>query len=312
MQQTVWVDGALLGRDELHLSIFDRGFQLGDGIFETLRARRGVSIEVDEHLARLAESAAAMEIRLPDAAFFRRGIAELLAANGLDSAGDPPGDASVRITVSRGVSFAGGIIPVGFDDLRPTVAIQCTPYAPPPAASLERGLRTVTARQRHDPSSPLAGVKSTSRADYVRAKLDARAAGVDEAIFITTDGFIAESTSANLFIVRGGRLETPSLEAAILAGTTRNWLVAHGEALGTPATERMLAPEDLLAADEAFVSSSVAGIIPLVEFEARAIGSGRPGSITLALRAAREAWIDACSLGHPERIEPIPAGLRVP
>ena len=324
MQQSVWVDGALLGRDEAHVSIFDRGFQLGDGIFETRRARRGVAIEIDEHLERLAESAGALELGLPPLDTIRNGLAELLAANGLDGAGgggapgagggpvsDAPGDAAVRITVTRGRSFAGGLIPAGFDDLAATVGIQATAYTPPLATSLERGIRAITSSQRHDPSSPLAGVKSTSRADYVRAKLDARRAGADDAIFLTTNGDLSESTSANLFLVRDGRLLTSPLDAAILAGTTRGWLLAHGATLGAPATARALRPEELLAADEAFLSSSVAGIIPLVSIDGHAIGSGRPGERTLALRIARERWIDACSLGEPDRLEPLPQALRL-
>ena len=302
MASSVWLDGRLVEAAEPHLRVFDRGFQLGDGIFETARARRGVVIELAEHLERLHESAATVSIRLPhDDDALIRGIADLLAAEslaGTGADGRAPGDASLRITVSRGPLERRGLLPPD-DSIPPTVAIQAWPYAPPPDELLERGVRAIPSTVRRDPASPLAGVKSTSRADYVYARIEAARAGVDDALFLTIDGVLSEGTSANVWTVVGRTLATPSRAEAILAGTTRTWLLAHAPALGLEPLETAIRPDDLVAADEAFLTSSVAGIVPLTEYAGRPIGNGRPGPWAAAVRHAREAWIDAASLAVP-------------
>jgi branched-chain amino acid aminotransferase len=131
----VWVDGQVLPADATHLSVFDRGFQLGDGVFETLRARSGRVTELHDHATRLRGSAEGLGIALPDdvEAALERGIADLLTAEGLDG---PDGDASIRITVSRGAFHGRGLLPIG-EDVPPTVAIQVWPVTPPPAGHLE-------------------------------------------------------------------------------------------------------------------------------------------------------------------------------
>ena len=285
----VWLDGDLLPADGRHLSVFDRGFQLGDGVFETLRARAGRATELDEHLVRLHHSASGLGIPLGDEmdAVLRAGIAGILRANGLDG---PGGDASVRITVSRGAFRARGLLPVG-EHVRPSVAIQTWPVMPPPADHLERGLQLIASRVRRDPESPIAALKTTSRADYVYARLEARHAGAEDALFLTIDGHLSEATSANLFLVRRGELTTPALACAILPGTTRSWLLGWASAAGLRPAEGWLTTRDLLEADEAFLCSSVAGVLPVTRFEGEAIGDGAPGPWTAKARAAREAFI---------------------
>jgi branched-chain amino acid aminotransferase len=296
----VWLDGRLVPADEPHLHVTDRGFQLGDGLFETLRARRGVLIEWEEHLTRLEEGAEALVIPLPSGAILEAGVRELLDAEHLSGPGDgrfAPGDAAVRITISRGALERRGTLPPGWDHTAPTVAIQAWPYAPPASGLLERGVRAIASSVRRDPASPLTGIKATSRADYVYAKLEAERGGVDDALFLTLDGRVSEATSANVFAITGDALVTPTASAAILAGTTRTWLLGDSAVreLGVLPEERDLRPDDLVAADEAFLSSSVAGIVPLVALDGRPIGAGRPGPRTLELRLARERWIDETS-----------------
>jgi branched-chain amino acid aminotransferase len=294
---SIWLDGRLVDADGPHLNVTDRGFQLGDGVFETARARRGVVIELDEHLERLRQGCLALGLNLTVSDDqLVDGIAVLLANEGLDSAGEPAGDAAIRITVSRGPLERRGLLPAGFQDLVATVAIQAWPYAPAAAELLERGVRAITSTIRRDPGSPLAGVKTTSRADYVFARLEAARAGTDDALFLTLDGRLSEATAANLFVVAGQTLATPPLSAAILAGTTRTWLIAQAERLGLALAEVDLRPAELLAADEAFLTGSVAGIVPLVSLDGRPIGKGLPGPRTRILRLAREDWIDAMSM----------------
>lgn len=284
----IWIDGELAPADGRHLSAFDRGFQLGDGVFETLRARAGRPTELAEHLARLRRSADGLDIALddmPDEAL-AGGIAALLAADGLDG---PDGDASVRITVSRGSIIGRGLLPLERAD--PTVVIQAWPVPPPPKDHLERGLHLAVSSVRRDPENPLAALKTTSRADYVYARLEARREGADDALFLTTDGHLSEATSANVFLVRGNELATPALGCAILPGTTRTWLLRWAGEVGLTAVEGWLTTSDLANADEAFLCSSVAGVLPVTRFEGQPLGDGLPGPWTQRARDAREAFI---------------------
>ena len=284
----VWIDGRLEPADAHHLSAFDRGFQLGDGIFETLRATGGHPTELDEHLARLRSSAAGLDIELPVTveADIAGAITALLEAEGLAG---PDGDASVRITVSRGIVAARGLLPAS--EGRATIVIQAWPVAPPPAGHLDVGLHLVASAVRRDPGNPLAALKTTSRADFVYARLEARRAGADDALFLTIDGHLSEATSANVFLVRGSELATPSLDCAILPGTTRTWILHWAVGAGLTVVEGRLTRADLATADEAFLCSSVAGILPVTRFEGAPIGGGRPGPWTARARAAREAFI---------------------
>ena len=290
----VWVDGQVVPAEDRHLSVFDRGFQLGDGIFETLRARGGNPAEFDAHLARLRRSADGLDIDLPDDIGRRLadGISALLAADGLDG---PDGDASIRITVSRGVFAARGVLPPT-EGVTPTIAIQAWPVSPAPADHLERGLHLVTSRVRRDPQNPLATLKTTSRAEYVYARLEARRAGADDALFMTVSDHLSEGTSANIFLIRHAadgeqELATPSLDCAILPGTTRSWLLGWAVGVGLRPVEALLRHDDLASAEEAFLSSSVAGVLPVTMFDGAPIGDGGPGRWTQRARADREAML---------------------
>ena len=289
-----WVDGRVVSTDVPRLSVFDRGFQLGDGIFETLRARGGHVTELAEHVARLRRSAGGLAIELPEDVETRlaRGIVDLLAAEALDGPGI---DASLRITVSRGAWAARGLLPPVTEHLVATIVIQAWPVVPPPAGHLEQGLSLVASAIRRDPQNPIVTLKSTSRADFVYARLEARRAGADDAVFLTVSGHLSESTTANLFLVRHAldgtsELATPALECAILPGTTRSWLLRWATTAGLRPVEGWLAPEELAGAEEAFVCSSVAGILPVTRFNGTPIGTGRPGPLTLRARADREAY----------------------
>ena len=285
----VWVDGRLLPAAGPHLSVADRGFQLGDGVFETLRARGGRVTELAEHLGRLRHSAEGLDIVLPPdtEGRLRTGIDELLRSE--DLAG-PDGDASIRITVSRGAFPGRGLLPQ-VEGIMPTVAVQAWPVSPPPPGHLEDGLHVVASAVRRDPENPLVTLKTTSRADYVHARLEARRAGADDAVFLTIDGYLSEATTANIFLVRDDELATPALDCAILPGTTRSWVLAWAARAGLRTNEGWLTTRDLAEADEAFVCSSVAGILPVTRFDDRAIATGRPGAVTLRAREAREAFI---------------------
>jgi branched-chain amino acid aminotransferase len=291
----VWIDGEVLPADACHLSVNDRGFQLGDGIFETLRAKAGHCTELPEHVARLRHSAAGLAIELPDDVDVRvaDGISKLLAVEVLDG---PSGDASVRITVSRGVWASRGLLPPRAVHLSPTIVIQAWPVDPPPAGHLEHGIAVVASAIRRDPQNPIVTLKTTSRADYVFARLEARRAGADDALFLTNTGHLSEATTANVFLVRTApdgvlELATPALDCAILPGTTRSWLLRWAASVGLRPFEGWLTPDELATAHEGFISSSVAGVLPITRFNGHPIGDGLPGPWTKRARADREAMI---------------------
>ena len=270
-----WVNGRLLPADAPALSVADRGFQLGDGVFETLRVRRGVPIELPDHLGRLRAGLATLDIHVAQS------DAELAAAISATVARNAPDDAAVRITVSRGAPSSRGLLPAGWPDLEATLVVQAWRHTGVATELLERGVRAIVASARRDPAGPLAGVKTISRAEHVWTRLEADRAGVDDAITLTLDGQVAEATTASIALIVGDALRTPPLTTGILAGTTRDWLLgAEGAvSLGLDAAEAAFGIEELLAADEAILCSSVAGIVPLVEVDGRPVGDGRPGSL---------------------------------
>jgi branched-chain amino acid aminotransferase len=301
----VWVDGRLLPASGFHLSAFDRGFQLGDGVFETLRAVAGRPVELEGHLERLRTSADGLSIPLPEDLQERLGpaIEALLAAEGLDGLETA---AAVRITVSRGAPLSRALVPP--DGAPLTIVVQAWPSTPLEPGRFEQGIGLIISSIRHDPESPLAALKLISRADHVYARLEAIRAGADDALFLTPDGYLGEATSANLFLVHGDELRTPSLACGILAGTTRSWLLAWAPTVGLQAQEALLTSRDLHEADEAFLSSSVAGIVPVVRFEGRPLADGRPGPWTRRARDDREAGLrpEVEQRGAPAK----PAGSR--
>ncbi len=291
----VWVDGRLVPSGTPVLPVSDRAFQVGDGVFETIRVCEGRILEQSLHVARLAASAAALEIPLPDdlESTLREAIAELLAADALVA---PGLEVSVRVTVSRGSVEGRSLLPPR--NVRPAIVVQAWPVSPPSPELLARGLHLAISRIRRDPHSPLAAVKTTSRAEFVHARLEARRVDADDALFLTTDGHLAEATSASLFLVRrGAELLTPALDCGILAGTTREWLIGWAPSAGLTVREAWLLPDELFAADEAFLASSVAGVMPVTMVDGRPIGDGLPGPWTGRARQAREAF--ACSGSGP-------------
>jgi len=279
------MNGRLEPADKPLLAVTDRGFQVGDGVFETVRVARGRAIELPLHMRRLQASAAVLEISLPEGLEDQLAVAivQLLGANGLDAADQ----VAIRVTVSRGSVDGRALLPPA--SVTSNLVVQAWRVDPPAPDLLERGLHLAISDVGRDPASPLAAVKTTSRAEFVYAQIQARQKGADEALLLTTNGLLAEATSASLFLLQSAHLSTPSLDCGILNGTTRQWVISSGGPdLDLVVSEERLTPEDLYGADEAFLASSVAGIVPVSRVEGRPIGTGLPGTLTMRLRAARE------------------------
>ncbi len=269
----VWLDGRLLEQADASIAIGDRGFLLGDGLFETMRAYAGRVFRLSAHLERLRAGAERVGIPLPDG--LEQAVLETVAAN--DAA--PPGDVAVRLTVTRG-DAGNALLPAAA--LPSTALVTARPYRADPAW-YERGLAAGTARGRLDERSATAGLKRLGYLEAIVAMREAVAAGYQDALFLDTAGHLAEGAASNLFLVVAGELLTPPLACGILPGITRAAVMALAGARGVACREETLEPAVLAAASEAFLTSSLRELAPLVSVDGRRIGDGRPGPTTRAL-----------------------------
>lgn len=274
-----YVNGSSVS-DTAAVSARDRGFTLGDGVFETMRASRGVVFRFDRHMARLEEGLKRM--RIPGPPLLRRWVLDALRERG-------PAGASVRVTVTRGIG-PGGIAPPA--DVKPTVAVTTGPMPQFPADTYVRGVSAIIAAGRRNTRSMSMGLKTTAYVDSILAWLEAQHAGADEAIFLDEDDHCSEATASNLFVVRGGMLITPPLSCAALPGITRGTVLEIAAAHGMRAVEEPFDAAALAGADEAFLTSSLRGIAPLTRLQGQPLGSGGPGRITQQLLAAYRALVD--------------------
>ena len=292
----VWVDGERRPPHAAHVSAFDRGLTLADGVFETMRVAGGVVFRLDRHLARLGGALAALEIGpAPDV----RGA--VLAA--VRDAG--AGDAAVRLTVTRGAGAGAGVAPPA-RPAAPTVVVAVQPMPDFPARVYAEGLAAHVASGRRNERAMTAGLKTLAYTDAVAAMIEARRAGADEALFLDTEGHCSEATASNLFVVAGGALLTPPLGCGALPGVTRAGVLELAASLGIAAVERAFGLDLLLAADEALLTSSLRGLAPLVRVDGRPIGRGAPGPVTRALADAYAALVRRECRGGPAEGDPVP------
>ncbi|WP_116244519.1 aminotransferase class IV [Nocardiopsis sp. FIRDI 009] len=266
----VWIAGAGFGRGtvvderEALIPVFDHGITVGDGVFETVRAREGRPFALTRHLRRLARSAGGLGLAEPDLDLIADGVTRALAANSEVT------DARVRITVTDGAG------PLGSDRLpgEQTAIVAVSPFPTiPPTADV-----ALSPWPRNE-FGALAGLKTTSYADNVRALAHARERGASEAVFRNVSGNLCEGTGSNVFVVLDGRLVTPPLSAGPLAGITRELVLEWfgGEEEDVP-MERL--PE----VSEAFLTSTGRDVQPILRVDGREISSG-PGPITTKARS---------------------------
>jgi branched-chain amino acid aminotransferase len=278
MTTLVMVDGMPHAPEDAKVSVFDRGFLYGDSVFETIRTYGGRPYALDAHLERLRQSAERVFIELPVS------LEQLAAevARGLELAGNP--ESYVRVIVTRGSG------PIGLDtgfEARPLRVVIITELVPPPREAYERGISVISFRtQRVAEATDAVGAKVGNYLVAVLAMRRARAAGASEALIVDAAGHVVEGATSNVFIVSGTRLITPPLEAGILAGITRARVIEVAAELGIATELLPVTLEDLGAASEVFITSSIREILPVVELDGRPIGSGHPGPLTARLHAA--------------------------
>lgn len=268
MRDLVWINGALVEAEEATVSAFDHGLTVGDGVFETIKAIDGRAFATGRHLARLRSSARRLGLTVPlDDGELRHAIAAVLSSS------DHP-LARVRVTVT------GGPAPLGSErgSADPTVIIAAAELRPPEASSA-----VCVVPWPRNQRGALAGVKTTSYAENVVALAAARERGCSEAIFETTDGFLCEGTGSNVFIATDGRLRTPPLSSGCLAGVTRELVLEVTDAVEDP-----IPMEELLAAEEIFLTSTGRGVQAVHRIDERSL---EPGPLTAAAAVVLETLI---------------------
>lgn len=256
-------------------SFADRGFLLGDGLFETIRLYGDAPFRLDAHLDRLRAGAARVGIAIP------RDLDERLSA-ALDAwrarrgAGDRNG--ALRLTLTRGIGE--GVLPD--EDGRPTLVITTARYMPDRELPV-RGL-TALLRGRVDERALTAGLKGIGYLERIVALREARAGGAREALLVNSRGRVVEGSASNLFAVRNGVLHTPSVAEGALPGVTRDLVLDLAEARGVHVVEGAMPPDELVRADEIFLTSSLRELAPVVKVEGETIGAGVPGRLVKALQ----------------------------
>ena len=279
----IYLDGKFVDEADAKISVFDHGLLYGDGIFEGIRLYGGNIFRLDEHLERFEYSAKSILLKLPlTRAELSAAVCESCRQNGLR-------DGYIRLVATRGVGDLGlspWLCP------KPTIFIIADKIALYPQEYYDKGLEIVTApTRRWGPDALPPTVKSLNYLNNIMAKMEARQAGALEAIMLNDQGYVAECTGDNLFIVHKGALLTPAASQGALKGITRDAVFEIAGELGLPVSENNLTRYDVWNADECFLTGTGAELMPATEVDGRAIADGKPGPITQRLTDAFTALV---------------------
>jgi branched-chain amino acid aminotransferase len=272
MAGIAWVNGKLVSAEEAAIAPADRGFLYGEGLFETMRAYRGRVFRLSRHLDRLLASAPKIDLTPPGRGLLERAVSEALAAGGMSNA-------VVRLTVTPGLGRLG----------EPTLVVLIRPLTLPPPEQYGHGCRAVSVPVAQVGSAPLRSVKSLNYLDKLLAQGAARWARADEAILVDPDGCVVEAAMRNVFAVVGGRLVTPPSSRGLLPGITREAVLEIAGRTGLAADERDLPLAELKAAEERFLTSSIAEILPVASVDGET--GPAPGPITRRLTEGYRALV---------------------
>ncbi len=277
----IYLDGKYLDEKNACVSVFDHGLLYGDGIFEGIRAYNGRVFKLKEHIDRLYYSAKAILLTIPiSPEEMTKAVVETCRRNKLR-------DCYIRLVVTRGVGTLG-LNPNRCK--RPSIIIIADKLQLYPSEYYERGLEIVTVPTTRNLQNALnPAIKSLNYLNNILAKIEANNAGVEEAIMLNAEGYVAECTGDNIFIVKGGQLFTPPLSAGALYGITRGTVIDLAREKGIPVSEPNLTRYDLYNADECFVTGTGAELVPVIKIDGRVIGSGKPGSLTRDLEKSYKA-----------------------
>ena len=277
----VYINGKFRDETEAMISVFDHGLLYGDGIFEGLRAYHGRVFKLKEHIDRLFCSAKAILLNIPMT------HEQLVRATVDTCRQNQVQDGYIRLVVTRGVGTLG-LNPNRCKE--PSVIIIAGKIQLYPPELYQKGMDIITVptvRNLHSALNP--AIKSLNYLNNILAKIEANNAGCEEAIMLNAEGFVAECTGDNVFIVKENQLLTPPLTAGALYGITRRVVLDLGVELGFKVTETNLTRYDLFNADECFLTGTGAELVPVVKLDGRVIGTGKPGPITERLVAQYRA-----------------------
>jgi len=268
----IYIDGVFYPESEAKISVFDHGLLYGDGIFEGIRFYNGRVFRLEEHLERLWDSAKAIRLKIPISVDeMREATLESIRQNNLR-------DGYIRLLVTRGKGNLG-LSP----DRCPkaTVIIIADKIQLYPEEKYTQGMVMVTcATRRATPAALLPAVKSLNYLNNVMAKVEATHAGADEGVMLNEQGYIAECTGDNIFVIKKGVVTTPPVYAGALCGITRTVVFEICEHLGIPIRESEMTRYDVYTADECFLTGTAAEVIAAIELDTRPIGDGKPGAMT--------------------------------
>ncbi len=276
----VYLNGRVVPATRARISVFDRGLLYSDGLFETFRAYRGQPFALEEHVARLQSSALFLGIGLPRTPW-RDAVESVLRRNELMAT-----DAAVRITVTRGVATPALLPP---PRIHPTLIIHAGTLDPGIAKVQRRGARVTLLPFSRD--GFLAEHKVLNYLPAVLGKVIAARHSAFEALFVDASGLLTEGTTANVFVWHKGHLLTPPL-TSLLPGLTRRLVIEAAVADGLRVSERPLTTHNLLDADEAFLTSSLAEVVPIVAVDARSIADGAVGPHTQRMQRLYRQMVD--------------------
>ncbi|MBS7657772.1 MAG: branched-chain-amino-acid transaminase [Candidatus Bathyarchaeia archaeon] len=265
----IYINGEFYPKEEAKISVFDHGLLYGDGVFEAIRAYDGIVFKLKEHIDRLFESAKSIKIDIGiSKEKMQEIVLETLKKNNLK-------EAYIRIVVTRGKG------PMGVDPRnceKPTIIIIAEPREP--LFGKEKPVKAIISSLRRVPRWALdPRVKSLNYLNNILAKIEAIAAGVEEAIMLNQEGYVAEGSTENIFIVKGNEVATPPPSAGILKGITRDVVIEIAKELGYEVKERDITIHELYTADEVFVCGTGAEVVPIVEISGRTIGNGEIGPV---------------------------------
>jgi branched-chain amino acid aminotransferase len=279
----VSIDGVLTDPALAAVPVLDRGFLYGDSAFEVLRTYGGQPFALNAHLSRLSSSCERLGIPPIDEATLRADVEAALAAAHND-------ESYVRVIITRGVTAIG--LAVGAE-VRPRRVVVVLPLAAQPPELYARGVEVATVSMaRALDGTGAAGAKASNYLPNILALETARARGAYEAISVAAGGELLEGSTSNLFVVKDGAVRTPPLGIGILGGITRRLVIEAAATEGVPLRETLLFPPDLYRADEAFITSTLREMIPVVRADGLVLGTGEPGPLTRRLHAAFRREVD--------------------
>lgn len=278
MSIEIYIDGKFFPKDEAKISVFDHGLLYGDGIFEGTRAYNGRVFQFDNHIDRLFDSAKAIALEMPlTKEEMKEAHLETLRRNKLT-------DGYIRTVVTRGVGDLG-LNPKNC--VKPSVIIIADQITLYPDELYEKGLRVITVPTRRNMAetvNPM--IKSLNYLNNIMAKIEANLAGAPEAIMLNQEGYVAECTGDNIFLIKDKILATPSAACGALKGVTREVAIKLAAEMGLEVRETILTRYDIYVADECFLTGTAAEVIPVVEVDGRKIADGKPGSYSRKLKNA--------------------------